>query len=157
MGLVSFVFDGVLAVLMILLIVYCVKLNRGLVAIRSSDTQINDLIGRLIEASDRAQASVQQLKAVGVAQERALRTAIADADAARARLAPTGPGAPAPKGSSLDAIVGMDDDGPAPSPSSSLPARTAEEAPPAPEERDGGRSETEQALLAAIRHARTAG
>jgi len=69
MMLASFVFDGVLCVLMVMLIVYCVKLNRGLTAIRSSDVEINKLIASLIEASDRAETSVAQLKAAGVAQD----------------------------------------------------------------------------------------
>lgn len=159
MSLLSFVFEGALAALMVVLIAYCAKLNRGLSAIRASDTQINELIGRLVEASDRAEASVAQLKAVGVAQERALRAAIEDAEAAQARLGavPAGerksasqPAADAPQ--ALDALVGLE----APSDrSATVPRRGAPESGARPSRTD--RSETEQALLAAIRQARAAG
>lgn len=172
MALLSHAFDGALALLMVVLIAYCVKLNRGLSAIRSSDTQINALIARLIESSDRAEASIVQLKAVGVAQERALRAAIADAEKLMGRLAPPGPvvpvvpppagrgertqNAPLPEAaaSSLDSLVGLQDEARA----SAVPAQTRG-APDDAGRNEGrqSRSETERVLLAAIRQARAAG
>lgn len=169
MALLSHAFDGALALLMVVLIAYCVKLNRGLSAIRSSDTQINALIARLIESSDRAEASIVQLKAVGVAQERALRAAIADAEKLMGRLAPAGPVVPPPAGrgertqnaplpeaaaSSLDSLVGLQDEARAPA----VPAQTRG-APDDAGRNEGrqSRSETERVLLAAIRQARAAG
>ncbi len=169
MSLLSFVFEGVLAALMVVLIVYCVKLNRGLVAIRSSDPQINEMIGSLVEASDRAEASVAQLKAVGVAQERALRAAIEDAETMCARLAPArtvapraaagpvqGAGeAPLPAGvaASLESLVGLRREPGSPA----LPAKLTETGNASGEEGQEPRSETEQTLLAAIRQARMPG
>lgn len=170
MSLLSFVFEGVLAALMVVLIVYCVKLNRGLVAVRSSDPQINELIARLIEASDRAEASVGQLKAVGVAQERALRAAIEDAETIRARLVPGASAAPSvtatpvadpvqssgetplPAGAaaSLESLVGLYGE-------TGLPAKLTDAGTASDEDEQDRRSESEQTLLAAIRHARAAG
>ncbi len=158
MSLLSFVFEGVLAALMVVLIVYCVKLNRGLTAIRSSDPKINELIGSLVEAADRAEASVAQLKAVGVAQERALRAAIEDAEVLRADLAPA-PGpvqgageAPLPVGvaASLESLVGLQGE-------PGLPAKPSDTGTAGADKGQAPRSETEQALLAAIRQARVAG
>lgn len=165
MSLLSFVFEGVLAALMVVLIVYCVKLNRGLVAIRSSDPQINKMISSLVEASDRAEASVAQLKAVGVAQERALRAAIEDAETMCARLAPaTAPATgsvqgageaslPAGVAASLESLVGLHREPESPAP----PAKLTDTGDASGEEWREPHSETEQTLLAAIRQARVTG
>ena len=156
MTLLSFVFEGALALLMIALIVYCVKLNRGLAAIRASDTQINELIGRLIEASDRAEASVAQLKAVGVARERALRAAIEDAEAMRASLAPSPAGVMdrdhgAAETSLSEGVVDSQES------LVGLPALQSEPIDESPALGQDTRSEVEQTLLTAFRQARAAG
>lgn len=83
----SLLFEAGLAVLMAALIVYCVKLNRRLAALRSQNAEIGELVAGLRDASERADLSVQRLKAAGLAAERSLRAAIGEATAAQARLA----------------------------------------------------------------------
>ncbi|MDA0241287.1 MAG: DUF6468 domain-containing protein [Proteobacteria bacterium] len=80
-------FEVVMALLMLALIVYCVKLNRGLAAVRGQDAQIKQMIAELNMAADRAEASVARLKAAGLSAEAAVRASIEDAEQARSLLA----------------------------------------------------------------------
>lgn len=76
-------FEVVMALLMLALIVYCVKLNRGLAAVRGQDEQIKQMIAELNSAADRAEASVARLKSAGLSAEAAVRAAIEDAEQTR--------------------------------------------------------------------------
>jgi hypothetical protein len=76
---VSLVLDACMAALMAALIVYCVKLNRRLALLRDQGNEIRELVAGLRDASERAELSVQRLKAAGLAAERSLRAAIEDA------------------------------------------------------------------------------
>lgn len=87
MSLVSLLFEAVLATLMVALIVYCIKLNRRLSLLRDQNAQFVDMISGLDEASERAEQSVQHLKAAGLSAESSLRSVIADAVVAQADLA----------------------------------------------------------------------
>ncbi len=82
----SFLFEAGMASLMVVLIFYCVKLNRRLTQIRSHDTEINELIAGLRDASERADVSVQRLKAAGLSAERSVRAAIEDASVAQTEM-----------------------------------------------------------------------
>jgi hypothetical protein len=110
----SLLLEAGMAVLMTALIVYCVKLNRRLSLLRSQDAEIKELIAGFREASERAELSVQRLKAAGLAAERSLRGAMEDAAAMRTELAglasaaPTRPppGATPGKPTAEDALTG---------------------------------------------------
>lgn len=86
MSWVSLLFEAVLATLMVALIIYCIKLNRRLSLLRDQNAQFVDMISGLGEASERAEQSVQHLKAAGLSAERSLRSVIADAVVAQADL-----------------------------------------------------------------------
>jgi hypothetical protein len=140
-------FEAGLAVLIAVLIFYCIRLNRKLETIREKDEQITAMIASFTEASERAEASVSHLKEAGIAAERTLRTAIADAEAVRAELVRHSVLAPA------TASVGDT------RPRQSSPAlnRDGNSEAFASENRSGVRGETEQAALAAMRKARGQG
>ncbi len=87
MSAMTFLFEGITALLMVALIVYCVKLNRGLAGVRGQDDQIKQMIIELNRAADRADASVSRLKAAGLTAEAAVRAAMQDADRLRIDLA----------------------------------------------------------------------
>lgn len=80
MSVMTVLFEGLMALLMLALIIYCVKLNRGLAGVRGQDEQIKQMISELNIAADRAEASVARLKAAGLHAEAAVRAAIQDAD-----------------------------------------------------------------------------
>lgn len=84
---VSLLLEACMAALMAALIVYCVKLNRRLALLREQGAEIRELVTGLRDASERADLSVQRLKAAGLAAERSLRGAIEDASTMRASLA----------------------------------------------------------------------
>jgi hypothetical protein len=83
MSVMTVFFEGVMALLMLALIIYCVKLNRGLAGVRGQDEQIKQMISELNIAADRAEASVSRLKAAGIHAEAAVRAAIQDAERLR--------------------------------------------------------------------------
>ncbi|MPY72138.1 MAG: hypothetical protein GEU92_18925 [Alphaproteobacteria bacterium] len=95
MFLISALVDVAMAGLMVALLVYCVKLNRRLAAVRDSDTEIRQMIVELQTAADRAEASVGALKTAGVEAERLLRVQVVRAEALRDELGAIGrrPGA----------------------------------------------------------------
>jgi len=80
-------FEVIMALLMLALIIYCVKLNRGLAAIRGQDEQIKRMIAELNMAAERAEASVARLKTAGLSAEAGVRASIEDAEQARRSLA----------------------------------------------------------------------
>lgn len=79
----SIAVDAAMAGLMVALIVYCVKLNRRLAAIRDSDAEIRQMIVELRNAADRADAATNVLKSVGLEAERSLRVQVLRAEAVR--------------------------------------------------------------------------
>ncbi len=92
MSWVSLLFEAGLATLMVALIVYCIKLNKRLSLLRSQNAEFADMMAGLSEASERAEQSVQHLKAAGLSVEKSLRSVIEDATIARqdlSRLAAT--------------------------------------------------------------------
>jgi len=82
----SLLFEGAVSILLLVMIAYCVKLNRLLGGLRERDAEIGDLLVRFKEASDRAEASVATLKSVGVEVERSVRTATERAQSVRDEL-----------------------------------------------------------------------
>ena len=87
MSSVALLFEAGLATLMVVLIVYCIKLNKRLALLRNQNAEFADMMVGLANASDRAEQAVQHLKAAGLSAERSLRTAIEDAAIAQAGLA----------------------------------------------------------------------
>ena len=85
----TIVFEVGLAVLMIVLIIYCVILNKRLAAIRSQDTDIQAMTASFEAASQRAEESVGHIKAAGLAAERSLRVAIEDAEGVKKSISAT--------------------------------------------------------------------
>jgi hypothetical protein len=68
-----------LAVLMAVLIVYCIKLNKRLTTLRNQNAEFATMMTGLNEASERAEQAIQLLKATGLSTEKSLRSAIEDA------------------------------------------------------------------------------
>jgi hypothetical protein len=79
-------FEAGLATLMVVLIVYCIKLNKRLSLLRNQNAEFADMMIGLKESSERAEQSVQHLKAAGLSAERSLRSVIDDATAVQAAL-----------------------------------------------------------------------
>ena len=106
MSAMTFLFEGMMALLMVALIVYCVKLNRGLAGVRGQDEQIKQMIMELNRAADRADASVSRLKAAGLTAEASVRAALQDADRLRTDLAARR----RPAAASISALDAVSDD-----------------------------------------------
>jgi len=173
MSALSFLFEGIVAALMVALIVYCVRLDRRLAALRENDAPILALITELRAAAERAEASVGHLKAAGLDAERSLQQAIRTAQAVeddlvrRSRVptaaafaraaaetpAPAAPASPAPQPAAAQPAVTREAARPAAAPTSVArpPAAKPPAAPPAT------RSDAERDLLRAIRFARAEG
>ena len=71
--------NAVVALLLAVMIGYSFVLNRRLKALRDSGEEINRLISALNQASERAQASIHQLKSMGQETEHALKMEVAKA------------------------------------------------------------------------------
>jgi len=69
------------AALLAATLVYCFRLDRRLTALRSGHDGFKEIIAALDRASERAQMSLSELKALGVAAESALKPEVAKADA----------------------------------------------------------------------------
>ena len=82
----SLLFEGAVSVLLLVMIAYCVKLNRLLGGLRERDAEIENLLVRFKDASDTAEASVARLKAAGVEVERTLHAAMIQAQTVREEL-----------------------------------------------------------------------
>ena len=145
MPLMSFAVDLAMAGLMIALIVYCAKLNRRLGAIRDNDAEIRKLVDELRSAADRADASVNVLKAAGVEAERSLRVQVLRAEALRGEL-----GAAAARAAPRAAAGAKPAPSADPYPDDGFFARPAAPAPMT-------RRDAETELLRAIRSARAEG
>lgn len=165
-----------MATLMVALIIYCVRLNRRLTLLRDQEAQMAEMITGFREASDRAEQSAQRLKAAGLAAERSLRSAVLEAEAVRRDLAP--PVEPSPpaksEGASPEAAPVVDlaqagaTNGVQSPPQAHVPAEPRppkrdmlmgeQSAAPGPTDtpkRAETREEAEQAVLEAIRSARS--
>lgn len=162
---VSLLFEGVMATLMVALIIYCVKLDRRLTLLRNQDTQMAEMIAGFRDASDRAEQSAQRLKAAGLAAERSLRAAMLEAEAMRSEFSiPASVSAPVRPEASPDPASVVDlmnnDSGPsigtqAPKRDMLMPDQNVAPAAPDTSKRAETREEAEQAVLEAIRSART--
>tara|TARA_R110000787_G_scaffold19614_6_gene58660 strand:+ start:386 stop:859 length:474 start_codon:yes stop_codon:yes gene_type:complete len=147
-------FESVMALLMLALIVYCVKLNRGLAAVRGQDEQIKQMIAELNSAADRAEASVARLKSAGVSAEAAVRASIEDAEKARSMLAACNPAMAAARPAPLAENPGSNEDADAEA-EAALFNTGADIAPLRPQAARGqDRDQAEAAVLQAIRAAR---
>lgn len=82
----SLLIEGAVSVLLIVMIGYCVRLNRLLGGLRERDAEIENLLLRFKDASDMAEASGIKLKAAGVEAERSVRVATERAETARHEL-----------------------------------------------------------------------
>ncbi len=82
----SLLFEGAVSVLLLVMIAYCVKLNRLLGGLRERDAEIENLLSRFKDASDTAEASVSRLKAAAVEVERTVHAAMIQAQTARDEL-----------------------------------------------------------------------
>jgi hypothetical protein len=162
MSALSLAFEGVVAALMVALIVYCVRLERRLAALRQDDAPIRALIGELQAAAARAEAAVSHLKAAGLDAERSLQQAIRTAQAVeddlvrRGRVAPVPPAAPAVSGPPPALVARQPAARPAVAsgpPVRPSPAASPAAAAPSPPTR----AEAERDLLRAIRLARAEG
>lgn len=69
------------AVLLAATLVYCFRLDRRLTALRSGQDGFKKVIAALDRATERAQISLSELKALGLAAETGLKPEIARADA----------------------------------------------------------------------------
>jgi hypothetical protein len=185
MSALSFAFEGIVAALMVALIVYCIRLERRLAALRQDDAPIRALIGELQAAADRAETAVGHLKAAGLDAERSLQQAIRTAQAVeddlvrRGRIAAAAPAArmsaaesssPATSASApaarREARIAATARQPAARPEAAaggMPAKRPASSPPAsstaPQHHGqaASRSDAERDLLRAIRFARAEG
>ena len=80
---VSLTFEIVVAILLAVMIVSAIKLNRRIVGLRQREGQLQDMIVRFNQASERAEASAATLKAVGTDAEKSLRATVGKAQALR--------------------------------------------------------------------------
>lgn len=154
MSVLTILVEGIMALLMLALIVYCVKLNRGLGAIRGQDEQIKSMIVELNSAAERAEASVARLKAAGLQAEASVRAAIRDGEKLQTEMKPKTPRAPVRDENgtgagedadpAIDAALFQNNDGLDPAGRRPGPDRA----------RDQSRGEAEAAVLQAIRAAR---
>lgn len=159
---VSLLFEGVMATLMVALIIYCVKLDRRLTLLRNQDTQMAEMIAGFRDASDRAEQSAQRLKAAGLAAERSLRAAMLEAEAMRSEFSmPASVSAPVRPEASPDpaSVVDLMNNDSGPSIGTQAPKRDMlmpdQNVAPDTSKRAETREEAEQAVLEAIRSART--
>lgn len=79
----SLVFEGLVSVLLVAVIVYAVKLNGRIVALRSQESGLKEMIAQFNEAATQAEVSASHLTAAGMDSERNLRTTIERAQAMR--------------------------------------------------------------------------
>ena len=69
---VGVVVEGLVATLLVVTIVYCVRLNRKLERLRADETDMKNLVGDLIEATTNAEQAIQSLKGSASDWDRAL-------------------------------------------------------------------------------------
>ncbi|NQU71078.1 MAG: hypothetical protein HQ514_11045 [Rhodospirillales bacterium] len=83
LGAMSLILEGTVSVLLIAVIVYAIKLNRRILALRSQEGELKDMISQFNDAAIQAEASVGHLKTAGMESERNLRATIERAQAMR--------------------------------------------------------------------------
>ena len=64
--------EGLVATLLVVTIVYCVRLNHKLERLRADETDMKNLVGDLIEATSNAEQAIQSLKVSASDWDRAL-------------------------------------------------------------------------------------
>ena len=67
MNLFGLIVDGVVMALLIVTVVYCTELNRRLKALHTDKDGLREVVAALDRATDRAQASISELKTLGAA------------------------------------------------------------------------------------------
>ena len=80
-------FDAVMAGLLIAMMAFAIKLNRGLTALRDRDAEILSMIDQFRTAADQADAAATKLKNTGIEAERSLRATLRKAESVRDELA----------------------------------------------------------------------
>lgn len=83
LGMMSLIFEGAVSGLLIAVIVYAVKLNRRILALRSQEGELKEMIGQFNDAALQAEISAGHLKTAGTDSERNLRATIERAQAMR--------------------------------------------------------------------------
>lgn len=78
---VSLILDGVVAVLLVATIAYCVILNRRLAAMRGNQDEFRRIVASFNEATTRAEAGIAHLKLVGKEIDRVLKEQVGEAQA----------------------------------------------------------------------------
>jgi len=81
MNLFGLIVDGVVMGLLIVTVLYCTELNRRLKALHTDQDGLKTVIAALDRATDRAQASIAELKTLGAAAARDLKAERERADA----------------------------------------------------------------------------
>jgi hypothetical protein len=83
LAMMSLIFEGAVSGLLIAVIVYAIKLNRRIIALRSQEGELKEMIAQFNDAATQAEISAGHLKAVGTESERNLRATIERAQAMR--------------------------------------------------------------------------
>lgn len=83
LGAMSLIFEGVVSILLIAVIVFAIKLNRRILALRTQESELKEMIGQFNEAAIQAELSASHLKVAGTDSERNLRATIERAQAMR--------------------------------------------------------------------------
>lgn len=81
MSLIGLGMNGLVAALLAVTIVYCFRLDKRLTALRSGQDGLKDIIAALDRATSRAQASLTDLKSLGLNAETTLKGETEKADA----------------------------------------------------------------------------
>ena len=81
MNLFGLIVDGVVMALLIVTVVYCTELNRRLKALHTDKDGLREVVAALDRATDRAQASLSELKTLGAAAANDLKAERERADA----------------------------------------------------------------------------
>ncbi len=83
LGVMSLIFEGVVAALLVAVIVYAIKLNGRILALRTQESDLKEMIALFNDAATQAGQSAEHLKTVGLDSERNLRATIERAQAMR--------------------------------------------------------------------------
>src|SRR5262249_48823012 len=74
MNIFGLIVDGVVMALLIVTVVYCTELNRRLKALHTDQNGLRGVVEALDRATDRAQASITELRTLGAAAAQDLRS-----------------------------------------------------------------------------------
>lgn len=83
LGVMSLIFEGVVAALLVAVIVYAIKLNGRILALRTQESDLKEMIAQFHDAATQAGESADHLKTVGLESERNLRVTVERAQAMR--------------------------------------------------------------------------